>query len=60
MCNLDVRTPVHPDELTHRSIELDRAEEARPIADRLDPEKLAAASPASHWNTRVDALKALI
>jgi CHAT domain-containing protein len=34
--------------------------ETRPIAERLDPEKLAAASPETHWDVRVDALKALI
>ena len=46
--------------LARTLIELDRADEARPIAERLDPEKLAAASPGTHWDIRVDALKALI
>ena len=30
------------------------------MAERLDPEKLAAAGPGTHWDVRVDALKALI
>jgi len=34
--------------LARTLIELDRAEAAHPIAERLDPEKLAAASPGSH------------
>ena len=46
--------------LARTLIELDRAEAARPIAEHLDPEKLAAASPGTHWDVRVDALKALI
>ena len=46
--------------LARAMIELDRADEARPLADRLDPEKLAAASPGTHWDVRVEALKALV
>jgi len=46
--------------LARTLIELDRANQARPIAERLDPQKLVAASPGTHWDTRIDALKALI
>lgn len=46
--------------LARTLIELNQADEARPIAERLDPQKLVAASPGTHWDTRIEALKALI
>jgi len=46
--------------LARTLIELDEADEARPIAERLDPQKLVAASPGTHWDTRIEALQALI
>jgi len=48
------------DELVSSPIEPERAEEARLPAERLDPDKLGAASPGTHWDVRVEALEALI
>jgi len=48
------------DELVSSPIEHERAEEARLPAERLDPDKLGAASPGTHWDVRVEALNALV